>query len=398
MDYINTINQAYHLIAGTILTIGMFGTSSLTQAEESKTVDLSSDQQIDFNLKSGGSIKVESWDKEAAEISYSNDFRGLDDYDISIDETGAGIEISSNIIRRDQSGFDGSNLLIEMRVPRRTSIHVNHSAGGSIHIDGLEGTFSGRTDGGEIKIVNSSGSVDLSSGGGEILVKDSTLDGEVRTGGGEVLVENVVGNFNAYSGGGNVVYRNVRRHEGEIVGPDNLKVGNGGGATVLISSAGGRINVPNAMEGANVSTGGGNIRIRNASLFVFARTGGGDISIEQIEGKVEASTGAGDIDIKLSRDNGADGDISITSGLGDIWLTIPVDFSMKLNVELGFTRNSRQNFLIDTKLDVDTEQSKSWSSRYGSPRKIIYGKANLNGGLHNVNIRTTNGNVYIIGE
>ena len=66
-----------------------------------------------------------------------------------------------------------------------------------------------------------------------------------------------------------------------------------------------------------------------------------------------------------------------------------------LDVELAFTRNSSQDFEIKSNLGIETEQSSSWTTEYGSPKKFIYGKADLNGGLHKVKIQTTNGNVYI---
>lgn len=99
----------------------------------------------------------------------------------------------------------------------------------------------------------------------------------------------------------------------------------------------------------------------------------------------------------VAQEDKANGDIAIDSGLGDIWLTIPKDFPMDLDVTLEYTRNSRKNFKINTDiyLDLETEESLSWSSGQGTPRKVFRSKAEINGGAHKVKIRTTNGNVYI---
>lgn len=391
MKIFNITQPVRYLARVAGLALVLMGLAPSVTAGESKMLELESGQTVEFNLDSGGSIYIQAWDRDEAQISYSDRERDISDYKITIETVNSGLVISSDLIRDINQS---SRLSFELMVPRMTNIKLD-TAGGSLEIDGLEGTFSGRTAGGTIKIVNSRGKADLRTGGGKVLVKDSILSGEIHTGGGEVLVENVEGEFDAYSGGGNVVYRNVRRTNGETAAPDNLTVEGASIGTVLISSQGGGINVPEAPEGAKVYTGGGNVKVRNASRFVFAQTGGGDVSIELSEGQVKATTGAGDVEVKVSQDTSGSGDIIIETGLGDVWLTVPKDFSMSLDVALGFTRNSSRNFKIKTKLEVETEESESWTSQYGTPRKFIYGTAEINGGLHKVEIRTTNGNVYI---
>src|SRR5262249_37086051 len=74
-----------------------------------------------------------------------------------------------------------------------------HSAGGSIAIENLSGTFSGETGGGTITMTGASGTASLSTGGGAIRVVDSDLGGTITTGAGEVDLRNSRGDLRATS-------------------------------------------------------------------------------------------------------------------------------------------------------------------------------------------------------
>lgn len=89
------------------------------------------------------------------------------------------------------------------------------------------------------------------------------------------------------------------------------------------------------------------------------------------------------------------GDIKITSGTGDILLTLPANFSLDLSIKLGVTNNSSDNYSISSDFDIDIETDDNWDYSRGTPRKYTYGTASLNGGQHRVTIHTTNGNVTI---
>ncbi len=63
--------------------------------------------------------------------------------------------------------------------------------GGGVSIDGVEGTFSGKTMGGKLKLTNLKGELQLTTMGGSITLTNSDVDGRVKTMGGKALVENV---------------------------------------------------------------------------------------------------------------------------------------------------------------------------------------------------------------
>ena len=352
--------------------------------------DFEPGQTLDLNLTVGGSIKVEGWDQAGIEVTYGDKQTDLDVYKIDLDTTAAGLSVDASALER----LNQSSLFFEFKAPRQMNLKL-FTAGGSVELSGLAGEFSGKTGGGALRLDDLTGEVGLRTGGGRILVKNSTLDGEVRTGGGKVLVENVTGDIHASSGGGTVTYRNVYGNDGAILSPNKSKLEDADEETVLISNAGGKIKVEAAPAGADVYTGGGDIRVNGADRFVSARTGGGDVEIELLAGWVKAQTGAGEVEVFVAENAENKGDISLTSGNGDILLTVPADFSMDLSVELGVTNNSSDRYTLNSDFDIDIEKDDEWDYSRGTPRKYTIGSAVLNGGSHRVTIKTTNGNVTI---
>ncbi len=352
--------------------------------------DFEPGQTLSLNLSVGGSINVKGWDQPGIEVTYGDKQTSLDHYKIDIENVAGGLSVDANALK----GINQSNLFFEFKAPRELILDL-YTAGGSVELSGLKGEFSGKTSGGALRLDDLAGQVNLRTGGGRILVQNSTLDGEVRTGGGEVLVENVTGDIQASSGGGTVTYRKVYGNDGTILSPNKSKLEDASEETVLISNAGGKIRVAAAPEGADVYTGGGNIRVKGADRFVSARTGGGDIEIDLLAGWVKAGTGAGEIEVFVAENAAHNGDISLTSGTGDILLTLPADFSMDLSVELGVTNNSSDKYTLNSDFDIDIETDDEWDYSRGTPRKYTNGSANLNGGNHRVIISTTNGNVTI---
>lgn len=370
---------------------GLLLSTSVALADERvQNYPFNAGQTLTLELRSGGSVTVEGWDQSGIELSLDEGRRSLDDYRIEVSPNANGLRIQTEL-KRDNGG---SNLKLGLKVPRNLNIELE-SAGGNLQMRDVAGVFSGRTGGGSIDLRQLSGRVDLQTGGGRMEVHDSTLDGEMRTGGGKVLISNVIGDLKARSGGGSVVYRNVRSASGDMRTPTGVADGQVDPETVLINSAGGRIDIDQAPAGARVETGGGSVRVVGAERFIAARTGGGSIKMELGEGWVEAETGAGSIELTVLRDIVGKGDIELTSGAGDITVTLPADFSMNADIELGVTRNAREEYTISSDFPLQIDESDDWDYGKGSPRKYIRATGSPGGGLHRLKIRTTNGNVVI---
>jgi len=359
---------------------------------ETRTFDVKPGGTLDLDFDSGGSASVEGWDKNEVRITWSDEMNDAEDWDVEFKTSGGGLRMIAELNNR---RIHSSSLHADIMVPSHFDIKMA-SAGGSLHVTGVEGRFSGKTAGGSLVLHDVVADVKLSSGGGGIEVTDSRVDGRMSTGGGKVLVKNVVGDLKASSGGGDVRYVNVRNDDGDLVTPGGRAVDGLGEKTVMITNAGGRIVVKEAPEGAVVSTGGGNVRIRNAEKFVKASTGGGDITIDLGKGWATASTGAGDIELRIDKDGG-DGDIELSTGYGDVTLIVPADFGMTLDVDLRYTRESSRDFDVDSDFDVTIERTDEWERLHGMSNwvKRVYVEDEVNGGGQTVKITTTNGNVYI---
>ena len=376
------------VLAGTVAALA----ATVVYADDKvvENFDFQPGQTLTLDFTEGGSIHIGAWNGSGIEVEYEDDEFGLDQYDINFESTVEGLTVTAGLLE----GFNSSGLDFYFKVPRELSVEMQ-TAGGGITLEDVTGDFSGHTGGGNLLIENVAGDVNLQTGGGRILVKNSEVDGLVETGGGKVLVQNVTGDFNATSGGGEVKFINFTSASGNPVSPTNSNLEDATSGTILISNAGGGIKVKSAPEGADVYTGGGNIRVRDADRFVAAKTGGGDIELELTEGWVDASTGGGDIDINIAQSISGKGDVEVFTGNGDVTLVVPSNFSMSLVVELGVTNNTDKSYAISSDFDIDSETDADWNYENGTPRKYTRGTANLNGGDHQVHIRTTNGNVSI---
>ncbi|MEZ4649030.1 MAG: hypothetical protein R3E97_09660 [Candidatus Eisenbacteria bacterium] len=375
-------------LAGGILTTTPCGAQDMT----TRQFDAKSGGTLTLDFPSGGSSRIEGWDEDRIEVTIEAGQPALEDWNLDFDDTGDGLDLTAKVSDR---RYQSTSLHVAIRVPRRFDVEFE-TAGGSLSIAGVEGTFEARTAGGELHLERVTGHVDFRSGGGDIEVLDSKVDGRVTTGGGRILVKDVIGDLEATSGGGNVQYVNVRDHDGKLGSPLDPEGEGTSAETVMIQTAGGPVSVDDAPEGALLLTGGGDIRVRGAERFVQATTGGGDISVRLGEGWVSAMTGAGDIDVSIARAGGTD-DIVLLTGYGDVTLVVPADYAMDLDVDIQYTRESSRRFAIESDFGLETEESPEWERPKGSNNwvKHITCTDRVNGGGQRVRIECTNGDVRI---
>lgn len=388
------MNTCHQMTAGVALAAVVLAGGAIAQDrdEVSGAYSFTPGSLLELDLVDGGSAEIVGWEKDQAEVVYSDRYGEVDDFDISVREIDGGLAIRAEMKPRRRKS---NALSFEIRVPVRVNVKL-HSAGGGFEFENLDGTFEGTTGGGGFVLQDVDGDVHLRTGGGPIRVEDCELDGKITTGGGEVLIENVVGNLSASSGGGNVRYANVRDRNGQLRGPDRHRTDGATGETVLIDSAGGDIEIDAAPAGARLQTGGGAIHVRQASRFVFAKTGGGEIDVQVDDGWVEATTGAGDIHVEVESGLGDGGEgIDLFSGHGDITVDLPEGLSMDVDLEIQYTRSMRKRLEITSDLQLDRDESDEWDYDHGSPRKYIWGHATIGGGRHRVKISTVNGDIEV---
>jgi DUF4097 and DUF4098 domain-containing protein YvlB len=332
---------------------------------------------------------------------------------VNLERTSSGARLSTRFSM--QSRSQSSSHHFNIRVPKRFNVRVS-SAGGGISISGIDGEFSGNTGGGPIRISDASGRATLSTGGGFVRVTDSNLSGSVSTGGGGVMLQRVRGGLRGSSGSGPVVYASadgadIVSGKGSSRISDErggVTVGAGGNVTInertgeirddnsgriIYRKAGGRVNIGEAMSGADVRTGGGSISIGRSAGDVRAVTGGGDITIGPLDGSASASTGAGDVTITLR--GAGDHSVDVGSGSGRVTLVLPSSFSGRVELETAYTeRHGRTRIESDWPLSVT--ETDFWDDSHGTPRKFVRARQAIGrGGAGLLRVKTVNGNVVL---
>ena len=385
-----------------------------------------------LDLRTGGRVVVNGWDKPQIFVRASlggRDWRATrvtltpEDGDARLESTVTGY--SSN---------QSTRHVFEISVPRNYNLRLS-SAGGSVSVNGVDGSFTGHTGGGEINIEKSSGEAEMQTGGGDIYVRDSRLSGSLSTGGGVVRIIGNTGDLSGKSGSGPVVYStsatNVTKGNGVSVvgvpGADNaytLETGSGSGSGagrgvstssvsvsvnprpgaagtasaaasrgITMTSAGGSLSLPSAPNGARVTTGGGSIRIGRAGGEVYAQTGGGPIDVGPASGSVQAHTGGGDVTIELT--GAGTHSVDVTSGKGQVMLVVPRDLNATLELETAYTNNLGHKTRIVSDLPLQITETPDWDASEGTPRRYVrvHQTVGLGGGV--IRVRTVNGDIVI---
>jgi hypothetical protein len=373
------------IIIPAILLTGLFLTTSPLTASNplEKSFTASPGQTLDIDLKSGGSITINGWEKKQLSVK-ANFEEGTDaDWNIKIEKDDDTFIVESRCKGYKKSGKSTPDFNVYL------PIHFNliiRTMGGTISIQNVNGKIKGKTMGGSLDLKQLKGYIDLKTMGGPISLKDSDIDGRLKTMGGRVVFENVVGDVNGSSMGGNVIYKNVK--------PRNTSKGSYGDS-MNISTMGGAINVSDAPKGAKVKTMGGNIHIKAAKVFIKAKTMGGNIDVDQIDGWIEATTMGGNINVTMTGnpDKGKR-DVTLSTMGGNITLFVPKGLSMGIKLELAYTKRTRTKPRIISNIDINQKES-DWIQQKGNFKKYIYGTAKTKDGKHSINIKTINGNITI---
>ncbi len=354
-----------------------------------KHLTASSGQTLEIDLRTGGGITVRPGAEGAVDVIADRGTRNPDECEVTIESSPRGVRIASRYLGHRNN--NSSNLEIEVRVPRRFDVELR-TMGGDVHLEGLEGSFSGSTMGGGLELLALTGKTDLSTMGGAIHVAHGRLDGKVSTMGGDVLIEDMDGNLRGSSMGGKVTYRDARKDG----------AGDAQGGPIVMSSMGGDIDVDDAPRGAEVSTMGGDVRVRSARDHVKAQTMGGDIRLDRVDGWVDASTMGGRVEVTVvggtTGQPDARRDVRLDSKSGDLRLTVPDGFAMDVDIEIAYTRNSTRRYRVISDFPLQTEdEGAEWDSSEGTPRKTIRVRGRVPGGATpaRVVLSTVNGDVYL---
>ncbi len=323
------------------------------------SIPASPGETLTLDLPTGAGIDMAAWDEPSVHVQV--EFRGNDaaNTTVGVARDGKGVRVTSEYVGRNE--VQSSSLFLTIHAPRRFNLDV-HSAGGTIELDGLEGTFRGTTGGGEMTLSNLRGTAKLSSGGGAITVTDSQLDGDVSTGGGRISILRVRGNLRGSSGSGPVVYSEDKDESG---------------------------------HGLRVHKPGGPIEIGRVEGSVDASTGGGDVSIGPVSGGVHASTGGGDVHIDVENLEGVEPIVDVTTGSGTVVIELPANVDARFELETAYTENFRRATRIESDWNVEQRTSPTWDDQEGTPRRYVRARGTAGSGRGLVRIKAINGDVVV---
>lgn len=351
---------------------------ALSAASVKQQFQVSPGETLRVNLRNG-SIAVTGSGGTTVSVEATVDGRG-DGPGLAVRRTGKVVEVVQDLSGRHGNG----RAKVKVTVPQTFDLDLQ-TMGGSIAVDNVRGSLSGRTMGGELVLSRLGGTLAMSTHGGNVVVRDVDAQGSVTTMGGEVLFENVRGGVKGSSMGGNVVYRNVTRGDGSSTGK-----------AVHISTMGGAIDVAEAPDGADVETMGGDVTVGRANRFVRAKTMGGSITIGGADGWIEAATMGGNVTATMTGNpNEGDRHVTIESKGGDIELVLPAGLDAEFDVQILFTKNSKRSYDIESDFPVQASATPEWSYGKGTPHRVIQGRGKSGSGKNKVTIRTINGDVKI---
>lgn len=338
--------------------------------------------KLELDITTGGTIELFGWEKSQVDIEARIESGSWEEYKIDADQSFGTIRIEAyyeGSRRHSRGGF-----YFKISVPVNYNLELQ-TMGGDVNITNVNGEIEGQTMGGELWLDQLKGKIDFTTMGGDISLHNSDLDGRLKTMGGDVIFNEVHGDIDGTTMGGDVIYRNVTTRQGKVVGD-----------AVRIKTMGGDIEVDDAPGGADVHTMGGDITIRSAREYVYAKTMGGEIDIREIDGKVRATTMGGEIYVNMIGDGSVEGkEVSLSSMGGEIEITLPANMSGNFDITLAYTRNSSQDYSIQSDFPLKIEEEKEWDYSDGSPRKRITASGKSGSGKNKIKISTINGDIII---
>ncbi|WPR76321.1 hypothetical protein [Algoriphagus sp. NG3] len=229
----------------------------------------------------GNQVIVEMYVKlngKQVELEDADVERELENYNLDISQSGNTISVI--VKKRNNSGRSKLSLSFQVQVPTEMSSKFQ-SSGGSIAIDGINGSQEVHTSGGSIQVVNSRGEVKTRSSGGSFRVENFEGNIDVQTSGGSIKVNQLLGDLNVNTSGGSV---NLEAISGSIFANTS-----GGSIRAQLSnvekqltmkSSGGSITavVPDGL-GLDLDLSGGRV---NSKLSNFS----GEVKKDRILGKI----------------------------------------------------------------------------------------------------------------
>jgi DUF4097 and DUF4098 domain-containing protein YvlB len=222
---------------------------------------------------------------------------------------------------------------------------------------------------------------------GEPLVRgDVAGDFSVSRPFGDVRVGRVAGHVRIITYGGAITVGSAEKGADLRSSGGDIRIGAARG-TVRCITNGGSLTAGDLAGDSRLQTQGGDIEVRSCGGSLIATTGGGDIDIGKLAGGLRAETGGGSVSCRIVGRETGDG-VSISSGAGDVTLTLPSNFRANVLVRVSGVEPGGDYIHSDF-----PEVVISRSSRSSSGFRTAEGR--LNGGGPPVVIRISSGTVTL---
>ena len=162
---------------------------------------------LSIELETGGALRVVGGTSKVVRVHVTERGRTCTDCAVAVTHSGANVQVKT---RRGTANGRPANVEVEIEVPVQCNIDVS-SLGGSVEIEGIDGTLSGMTHSGALNLRRISGAVELHTRRGDVTLRESYVSGALRTLDGRVLFEDVGGSVVGASAKGRVILRRVER-------------------------------------------------------------------------------------------------------------------------------------------------------------------------------------------
>ena len=344
-----------------------------------------------FTLDSdiGGSITINSWDKNTVSVQIKSSKDNLDEFDFKYSQDATGVSLKATK-KSPGNKWSNHNLEYVVKVPAQYDLDLNTS-GGNIEINGVKGLITGKTSGGNLKMNNLKGTLDLKTSGGNITLENIEANGSTKTSGGNITVNNLKGEIDLKTSGGNISLDgsefkgNVGTSGGNITFKNSSVEGD-------VKTSGGNIKVDKAPKGTSVATSGGNITVSSANDHIVAKTSGGNINIDEIDGYIQAKTSGGNIKAKMIGDPATGKrDVELVSSGGDIYLTVPAGLDMDIEVRTTYSDRWRNN----KKPEIISDFNLNLTENAEKDHTVISGTGKVGSGKNKIIIKTSGGDIHL---
>jgi hypothetical protein len=181
-----------------------------------------------------------------------------------------------------------------------------------------------------------------------VIYSSNQVDADVRTSGGSLNLQEIVGTVTGRTSGGSITVKNLSKNidlttSGGQITADNLE------GVVKLNTSGGSLSLSNLSGTVNARTSGGSISAKNVNGDFSTVTSGGSIHLKEIDGNLNARTSGGQItaDLKATHDF-----VKLHTSGGSIHLNLPETKNAQLDLKGDKVRISElRNFNGTVKKD-----------------------------------------------